>query len=80
MPARKRAKWPLSILSDGLVSVVESTLKNQNGDAIEDAYAKYAQAMKIFTPRIRHVIEEALDVHSFRELISYGLWTLRNLR
>jgi creatinine amidohydrolase len=64
----------------GLATVVERSLKEQNDRAIEEVYRNYAQALKIFSPRIRHLIKEALDVHSLGELVRYGLWSLKNLR
>ena len=63
----------------GISELVEKVLKDQNDRAIEETYKKYAQALSIFSPNIKHVIREALDVHSLKELIQYGIWTLKNL-
>jgi len=62
-----------------LAALVERTLKDMNDSAIEEAYRKYEAAFRILSPKIKFVIKEALDVHSFRDLVRYGLWTLRNL-
>jgi creatinine amidohydrolase len=76
----EKGKMAIEHIVSGLAAVVERTLKDQNASAIEEAYMKYSEAMKIFSLRIRHVIEEALDVHSLGELVRYGIWTLRKFR
>jgi len=76
----EKGQMAIEHIVNGLATVVERALKEQNDRAIEEVYRKYAEALKIFSPRIRHVIEEALDVHSLGELLKYGLWSLKNLR
>ncbi len=61
-----------------LTEVVEQTLRDKNDSAIKEAYRKYDDALKILSPKIFYLIRDALDVHSFRELVGYGYWTLRN--
>jgi creatinine amidohydrolase len=60
-------------------TLTEKTLSEQNDLAIEAVYKKHAKALSIFSPNIKHVIAEALDVHSLKELIRYGWWNLKNM-
>ena len=41
-------------------------------------YENYAKAIRILSPRVFHLIQEALDVHSPGELARYLLWSARN--
>jgi len=75
----EKGRLALDHIVAGISSVIEKVLKYQNDLAIEEVYKKYAQALSIFSPKIKHVIREALDVHSLKELIAYGWWTLKNM-
>jgi len=63
----------------GVGETVDRVLAEDSDLAIEDAYQKYEQTMKILTPRIFHVAREALDVHSVPEFLRYYIKVFRKL-
>ena len=75
----EKGKKAIEHIVSGISELVEKVIKDQNDVAIEEVYKKYSQALSILSPNIKHVIREALDVHSFKELIQYGWWTLKNM-
>ena len=75
----EKGKKAIEHIVAGISGLIEKVLKDQNDLAIEKVYKKYSRALSIFSPNIKHVIVEALDVHSFKQLIQYGWWTLINL-
>lgn len=76
----EKGKLALDHIAAGIEGLVERVMKDQSNAAIEEVYKKYEKALSIFSPKIKHVIREALDVHSLKELIQYGIWTVKNLR
>ena len=53
-------------------------MAERNDDAFEKVYETHGRAVRIFSPRVFHLIREALDVHSIGELVRYARWTYRN--
>jgi len=62
----------------GLSNAIYRVMAEQNDDAFEVAYRRHARANRIFSPRVFHLIREALDVHSIGELVRYLRWTAKN--
>jgi len=62
----------------GLSNAVRRVVADRNDDAFEAVYETHARAVRIFSPRVFHLIREALDVHSIGELVRYAGWTYRN--
>jgi len=76
----EKGRETIEVIVSRMVEVVERTLKENNDSAIEDAYKRYDDALKWYLPKIFYVIQEALDVHSFRELLRYGWENFRMMR
>jgi creatinine amidohydrolase len=62
----------------GLSNAVHRVMADRSDEAFEAVYEAYARAVRIFSPRVFHLIREALDVHSIGELVRYARWTARN--
>ena len=62
----------------GLSDVVHRVMVDGSDGAFDTVYETYAKAIRILSPRVFHLIREALDVHSPGELVRYLLWTARN--
>ena len=54
------------------------TIAERSDAPFEVAYRTHARALRILSPRVFHLIREALDVHSIGELVRYLRWTSRN--
>jgi monoamine oxidase len=73
----ERGREAIEHIASELAAVVLRVREEGNAAAIAQAYARYERALRVFSPRIWRVAREALDVHSFRELVRYGYWSLR---
>ena len=62
----------------GLSNAVDRVMADRSDDAFEVVCENYAKAIRIFSPRVFHLIREALDVHSIGDLVRYLRWTARN--
>jgi hypothetical protein len=62
----------------GLSNSIHRVVTDRNDEAFEAVYDGYARAIRIFSPRVFHLIREALDVHSIVDLIRYLRWTSKN--
>lgn len=62
----------------GLSEAVHRVVAEGNDAAFDAAYETYAGAIRVLSPRVLHLIREALDVHSPADLLRYLLWTARN--
>jgi creatinine amidohydrolase len=62
----------------GLSNAVDRVRTERSDEAFDAVYDAYARALRIFSPRVFHLIREALDVHSIGELLRYVGWTYKN--
>jgi creatinine amidohydrolase len=73
----EKGRAAIARITENLAALVGRALTENTDAAIEDAYRFSDRALRVLSPRILHVIREALDVHSLRELIRYGLASRR---
>jgi creatinine amidohydrolase len=74
----ERGRAAIEHIANGLSSAIRRVMTDRSDAAFEEAYETYARALRIFSPRVFHLIREALDVHSVGELVRYLVWTYRN--
>jgi creatinine amidohydrolase len=73
-----KGRMAIDHIVGGLSNVVHRVMAERSDDAFEAVYRSYARAVRVFSPRVFHLIREALDVHSVGELVRYLRWTYRN--
>jgi creatinine amidohydrolase len=74
----ERGRAAIDHVVAGLSEAVDRVVAEGNDAAFDAAYATYARAIRVLSPRVFHLIREALDVHSLADLLRYLLWTARN--
>jgi creatinine amidohydrolase len=78
MANAERGRAAIDHIVTGLSNSVHRVMADQNDEAFEAVYQTYARAIRLFSPRVFHLIREALDVHSIGDLVRYLRWTARN--
>jgi len=74
----EKGRAAIDHIATGLSNSIHRVMAERNDDAFEMVYEAYARAVRIFSPRVFHLIREALDVHSIGELVRYARWTYKN--
>jgi creatinine amidohydrolase len=65
-------------IAAGLSNAVHRVRTERSDAAFEAAYGTYASALRILSPRLLHLVREALDVRSLGELVRYLRWTYKH--
>jgi creatinine amidohydrolase len=74
----EKGRAAIEHIASGLSNAVHRVREDRNDAAFETVYATYAKALRVLSPRVLHLIREALDVHSVGDLVRYLAWTYRN--
>jgi creatinine amidohydrolase len=65
-------------VATGISDAVRRVIAERSDRAFEAVYDSYARATRVLSPRVLHLIREALDVDSVGDLVRYLAWTSRN--